>query len=120
CPLRHFSWRGSARCLGGQSILLSIIRAGVIPGRARGAANDDALRPAEEAGDAEHRRADSDLNCLYLVTVGRRGQDGRWGCRDRARSVGGAMTDLELMMLAIREAKKCSIPQAEQDDVPTV
>ena len=32
-----------------------------IPRRARGAANDDALRPAEETGDAEHRRADSNL-----------------------------------------------------------
>ena len=35
-----------------------------IPGRACGAANDDALRPAEEEGDAEHRRADSDLIML--------------------------------------------------------
>ena len=33
-----------------------------VPGRACGAANDGALRPAEEAGDAEHRRTDSDLN----------------------------------------------------------
>ena len=33
-----------------------------IPGRARGAANDRALRPAAEEGDAEHRRADFDLS----------------------------------------------------------
>ena len=33
-----------------------------IPGRARGAANDRALRPAAEEGDAEYRRADFDLD----------------------------------------------------------
>ena len=32
-----------------------------IPGRARGAANDRALRPAAEKGDAEYRRADLEL-----------------------------------------------------------
>ena len=33
---------------------------------------------------------------------------------------GSAMTDLELMLLSIREAKKCSIPEAERNDVPRV
>ena len=37
-----------------------------IPGRACGAANDRALRPAAEEGDAEHRRADFEL-ASFLV-----------------------------------------------------
>ena len=36
-------------------------RGRAVPGRARGAANDRALRPAAEEGDAEHRGADFDL-----------------------------------------------------------
>ena len=37
-----------------------------IPRRARGAANDDALRPPEEEGHAEHRRADSYLRAVAI------------------------------------------------------
>ena len=41
-----------------------------VPGRARGAANDRALRPAAEEGDAEYRRADFDLrNVMPSVDV---------------------------------------------------
>src|SRR5262249_38182014 len=45
-----------------------------MPRRARGAANDDALRPAEEEGDAEHRRADSDI--IYCNASAERS----WSC----------------------------------------
>lgn len=36
-----------------------------IPGRACGAANHDALRPAEKEGHAEHRREDSDMRLSF-------------------------------------------------------
>ena len=43
-----------------------------IPRRACGAANDGALRPAAEEGDAEYRRADFDLTLMLSY---------RWGVR---------------------------------------
>jgi hypothetical protein len=39
-----------------------------IPRRACRAANDRALRPAAEAGDAEHRGADFDLRVTHAIT----------------------------------------------------
>ena len=46
-----------------------------IPGRACGAANDGALRPAAEEGDAEHRRADFDLITSFIsYQIGKRDQ----------------------------------------------
>ena len=47
-----------------------------VPGRARGAANDRALRPAAEKGDAEHRGADFNLGMFayhdYVKTLAKR------------------------------------------------
>jgi len=48
----------------GWDVAFPDVRWRAIPGRARGATDDVALRPAEEADNAEHRRADSDLDML--------------------------------------------------------